>query len=63
MIVASRVLLVKQMSIKDPQYVDLHGYREEEVEPLLDSIIDMIREEFSLSTCEISQIILRSGFG
>jgi hypothetical protein len=34
----------------NPLYVDLHGYREEEIDPLLQRISDMIRSEFHNGT-------------
>jgi len=40
---ASRLLLVDQMTAKNPLYVDFHGYREEEIYPLLDRIGEMIK--------------------
>lgn len=30
----------------NPNYVDLHGYREEEVVPILEGMVAMIRENF-----------------
>lgn len=44
---ASRVKEVEQMLKKDPSYIDLHGYREEEIDSLFDSITDMVRDEYS----------------
>lgn len=43
---AARLLQVDQMMRANPLYVDLHGYREEEIDPLLQRISDMIRSEF-----------------
>jgi hypothetical protein len=31
------------MARNNPHYIDLHGYREEEIEPLLDTVTDMLR--------------------
>ncbi len=40
---------VEQMLKKDPSYIDLHGYREEEIDSLFDIITDMLRDEHSNS--------------
>ncbi len=32
------------MAKKDPSSIDLHGYREQEIDSLLESITDMIRD-------------------
>ncbi len=37
----------------NPLYIDLHGYREEEIDSLLDTVTDMIREEYDQSINEI----------
>jgi hypothetical protein len=34
----------------NPLYIDLHGYREEEIDPLLDLATDMLREEYDRSS-------------
>lgn len=47
---AARLLQVDQMMRANPLYVDLHGYREEEIDPLLQRISDMIRSEFHNGT-------------
>lgn len=38
------------MIAKDPLYVDLHGYREEEVYDLMDSIARMINEQANIGS-------------
>lgn len=43
---ASRLKEVEQMIRGNPLYVDLHGYREEEIDPLLDTIMHMLREQY-----------------
>jgi hypothetical protein len=47
---AARLKEVEQMIRGNPLYVDLHGYREEEIEPLLETIRDMLREQFDRRT-------------
>jgi hypothetical protein len=44
----------------NPLYVDLHGYREEEIDPLLHRISDMIRSEFHNGTLPLMQATTRS---
>lgn len=34
------------MRRQNPLYIDLHGYREEEIDPLMDTIASMLREEY-----------------
>lgn len=43
---ASRLILVERMAKTNPLYIDLHGYRQEEIFPLLSRIADMIVDEF-----------------
>lgn len=38
------------MARGNPLYIDLHGYREEEIEQLLDTVTDMLREQFDRRT-------------
>jgi hypothetical protein len=38
------------MARNNPLYVDMHGYREEEIDPLLDTITNMLREQFDSRT-------------
>ena len=38
----------------DPQYVDLHGYREEEIEDVFDDISIMITTEFTRGNSKIA---------
>lgn len=45
---ASRVLTIQNMIKRDPLYVDLHGYREEEVDDLMDSIARMVNEQANM---------------
>ncbi len=40
---ASRLKEVEKMARNDPNYIDVHGYRDEETEPLLDTVTDMLR--------------------
>ena len=40
------------MQRTNPLYVDMHGYREEEVEPLLECISEMLREEYEKRTID-----------
>jgi hypothetical protein len=47
------------MARTNPLYVDLHGYREEEIDPLLDTITDMLREQFEDSTSSSTQGTIR----
>lgn len=42
----ARIKLIEEMADSHPQYVDMHGYREEEVDEVLDDILDMVRSEF-----------------
>jgi len=39
---AARIKTVQIMAKTDPHYVDLHGYREEEIDDLLEAITRMI---------------------
>jgi len=39
---AARVKTIQAMAKNDPHYVDLHGYREEEIDDLLEAITRMI---------------------
>lgn len=48
------------MSKKDPNYIDLHGYREEEIDSLFDSITDMVRDEYSNSKNKARQEAIKS---
>lgn len=41
-------MTIQQMVRKNPLYVDLHGFREEEVFDLLDAISRMINEQVQL---------------
>jgi hypothetical protein len=50
---------VEQMLKKDPNYIDLHGYREEEIDSLFDSITDMVRDEYSKSNNLFSEGVIR----
>ena len=43
----------------NPTYVDLHGWREEEVAELLDSVARMIKEQANLSTSSFTQATKR----
>jgi hypothetical protein len=43
---ASRVLLIEQSMIGNPHYIDLHGYRQEEVHPILESMVASMRDNF-----------------
>lgn len=52
MALASRLKEVEQMQRTNPLYVDMHGYREEEVEPLLECISEMLREEYEKRTID-----------
>jgi hypothetical protein len=36
------------MAKNDPNYVDLHGYREEEIDDLLEAITRMINEQYNM---------------
>lgn len=47
------------MARTNPLYVDLHGYREEEIEPLLDTITGMLHEQFDRSTSPSTQGMTR----
>jgi hypothetical protein len=47
---ASRIKTVQFMRSSNPLYVDLHGWREEEISELFDSIARMVAEEADLGT-------------
>ena len=49
-----------QLAKTDPTYVDLHGYREEEVESVLESVSEMLREQFSRGSTLTRQEAIRS---
>ena len=38
--------MIEETMRTNPNYVDLHGYREEEVAPILEGIVASIRENF-----------------
>lgn len=35
---------------QNPLYIDLHGYRQEEIDPLLETVTEMLREEYHKRT-------------
>lgn len=45
---------------KDPLYVDLHGYREEEVDDLMDAIARMINEQAKMGSYRHIEAMRRS---
>jgi hypothetical protein len=53
-------MIIQQMIRKDPLYVDLHGYREEEVNDLMDAIARMINEQANMGNYENIQAMRRS---
>lgn len=43
---ASRVKLIEETMRFNPNYIDLHGYRQDEIGPIMESMIASIRENF-----------------
>ena len=60
---ASRLKEVEQMLRGNPLYIDLHGYREEEIDPLFDSIMHMLREQFDRRNSSSMQTTNECGQG
>ena len=40
---AARIKLMEEMAESHPQYVDLHGFREEEVDEVMGDIMEMVK--------------------